>query len=226
MTIKGAELWHGSTLIKEVSLPVYVEVEGKWQPALDVCSHLKPLIPSKAKISVILSNHFIRSDLFAWPRGIYSEKDLNALAGLHMDQLYPHLHSKWRSIAGFQGLNNSVLAISTEKKLLDGILMVFGKQVTSIKPWFIEVLNHLKQNTANIYLIEEDLCYFAGIENRICFDIVKSPVMSLADELEDISKSNNAMVAVRGHTMEEGWIQSTWPNLKVLSLKEGGFTHV
>jgi hypothetical protein len=132
-----------------------------YQVVFDALQQHQNLLENQ-KVSLLISNHFMRFSVLPWQKNVYSRQDWLALANHAFRQQYGAVADSWQvrvSLGGArQGYGQAVIASAIDQALYDGLIEV-AQQLNfswqAIEPLTMCLLNHSTPSQAAWILIAE-----------------------------------------------------------------------
>lgn len=151
-----------SRLIERGALEVSQDGAEPWRGALSAFAHALPRIAvRKPSCSVVLSNHFTRSQLLPWHGNLRSPRDYEALARAHFRAVYGVAADQWEIRLPRAEYGAPVLACAVDAALLrelDTLATGAGLQLREVRPHFAVAFNRWRHACTG------PACWFALVE--------------------------------------------------------------
>lgn len=116
-----------------------------WRPALDVFEQwLDTSNVSRASVTIILSNSFVRYALTPFSAEVASYSEEQALARIMLENIYGDMAKQWHLTVGLGGYGESRLIAAVDAELLDemaGIIAPTSLKITSVRPYLVSAFN-------------------------------------------------------------------------------------
>ncbi|MFA6921626.1 MAG: hypothetical protein WC216_07250 [Gallionella sp.] len=162
-----------------------------WQPALDTFeSWLAANEIGRTKVTVILSDHFVRYALMPYSAEVASRAEEQILAKILLEDIYGELAKLWQLSVGEGGYGEARLIAAVDASLLDRISTVLASGVLSlntITPYFVSAFNgfHRKISDSDglFAVIEPGLMMVIAFKNAQIYSVRRVP---LNGELEGL----------------------------------------
>lgn len=100
-------------------------------------------------VRLVLGSHWLRYLLLPWQANVYARKDWLALAYNRLREQYGHHALSWDVQIAFQGYQQPLIVVATDKPLtegFDGLADNFRWQISSAEPSFAAIANRYRRH--------------------------------------------------------------------------------
>ena len=142
---------------------------ASWNDTLKTLENLlAKSVWNSGKISVVLSNHWVRYVLVPGKRN-FSSAQQNALAAIVFEKTYGQISLDWEIRTSLASSEGTMVASGIPKALLEAIRALCGKRLGSIRPFLMPVANtairFIKNDTGRLVIAEPGRITFALIQD-------------------------------------------------------------
>lgn len=155
-----------------VPCPAAAADEAIWAPALRALRDILPeYARSRAEVSLVLSNHFVRYQLLPWSDQLGSEAEEQAYGRYGFSQVYGPAAEGWAIRLSGRGGDEPWLASAVDRELVAGLeraVAEAGLRLRAIEPWLMAAYNRRRGQLVG------DPAWFALAEpGRVCLGLLR-----------------------------------------------------
>jgi len=152
-----------------------------WQGAITVMSETLPdFFSSRGKVTIVLSNHFVRYNIFHNTENVIRPDEEMALVQHQFSRIYGNAPTQWQySLSPLERLDRPRIACAVDQALLTALLGLFEKNrltLRSIQPYLMSIFNQYRnriRETCWMALVEDGILCLIRLEAG-CWKSIKS----------------------------------------------------